>query len=118
MPVAASLAALVMISAAASGTQTPPLQKPGFAEAFSVAAGHALGAAAACKDIADARINRDAGDIGEAIERLARDPAERNAANHALLRAVGEGGAAIDRGAADCAGAAMALDEIEQRLSR
>lgn len=118
MPAALPFATLMLISASASGTTTPPTQMPGTAEAFSVVAGRALGAAAACDQIAGARIDRDAGMFGDTIERLARNSAERNAANRALQRAVGEGGAAIDHGTTDCAAAEAALGQAERQAAR
>ena len=93
-----------------------PSSPLGAAESFSIAAGRALGAAASCSDISGSRIDRDADRLASAIERLARNPAERRAAHRLLVESVGEGGGAVEQGALDCVNAGKALAEIERRL--
>lgn len=112
-PLALAFAGLMLAGTPGSGATEPP---PSGAESFSLAAGHALGAAAACDHIADQRIDSDADRLGDAIDRLARNAAERVAAHRLLSRGVTEGGDAVERGATDCAKAEQALVAIEQRL--
>ncbi len=105
----------MLASASGSGATEPP-REPGRAESFSLAAGHALGAAAACDQIADQRIDRDANRLGDAIDRLAKNAAERIAAHRLLSRGVVEGGDAVKRGSTDCAKAEQSLAAIERQL--
>ena len=112
-PLALAFAGLMLASTPGSGATEPP---PNGAEGFSLAAGHALGAAAACEQIADQRIDSDADRLGDAIDRLARDAAERIAAHRLLSRGVSEGGDAVQRGTTDCAKAEQSLAGIERQL--
>jgi hypothetical protein len=116
--IAATLAALVLASAAGSGVTTPQTAQLGTAESFSVAAGRALGAAASCNAISGGRIDRDADRLGQAIELLAKSPSERRAAHRLLVESVGEGGGAVEQGWLDCIQVQRALAEIERRLPR
>jgi len=112
------LAGAMLASASGSGTATPPREQFVHAESFSLAAGRALGAAASCNGVSGRRIERAANRLGRAIERLARDPAERGAAHRRLVEGVGQGGSAVDLGALDCASATRALAEIERQLPK
>ena len=114
-PLALAFAGLMLASGPGSGATEPPQQTSGAAN-FSLAAGHALGAAAACGQIADQRIDGDADRLGDAIDRLARNAAERIAAHRLLSRGVIEGGDAVQRGATDCAKAERSLAGIERQL--